>query len=152
MTMSPVDGVFTRAYLQPSADGDVLTTGSLTTPAELSRDMKEIPSVADSLAKKGGAGVEALPTLPAAQARQLAQADELLRVGDVIGARLVLERAARQGSALAVFKLAETYDPRRLRAWGVYGLRAQAITARELYKRAHILGVEEAQQRAQDLL
>ena len=46
-----------------------------------------------------------------ADGRQIAKAEELLRQGDVSGARLLLEHASRQGSAVASFKLAETYDP-----------------------------------------
>jgi hypothetical protein len=62
----------------------------------------------------------------------LVRADALLEQRDIIGARLLLERAAAAGSARAVFLLAETYDPRMLSSWRTYGLRRSAEGARAL--------------------
>jgi hypothetical protein len=72
----------------------------------------------------------------------LVKADELLRRGDVGGARLVLERALREGSELAAFRLAETYDPKRLSAWGVIGTKPDTAKARQLYERACAAGIQ----------
>jgi hypothetical protein len=69
-------------------------------------------------------------------AQKLAKAEELLSRGDIAGARLILEHLLRAGSAAAAFKLAETYDPGRLSAWRVYGVRGDPQKARELYEMA----------------
>jgi TPR repeat protein len=74
--------------------------------------------------------------------RLLVKADELLRRGDVGGARLVLERALGEGSELAAFRLAETYDPKRLSAWGVLGTKPDPGKARQLYERACAAGIQ----------
>jgi hypothetical protein len=78
---------------------------------------------------------------------RIARAEELLRLGDLAGARLVLEHAVRGGSAIAAFKLAETYDRRRLAAWRVVGIRGDEQKANELYKQAHAGGVQNARSR-----
>jgi hypothetical protein len=77
----------------------------------------------------------------------LSRADTFLRIGDLSGARLVLERAVQAGSALAAFKLAETYDPKQLPRWRAQGLRGDWERAQALYERARSGGVTEAQQR-----
>jgi TPR repeat protein len=135
------------------ATRDVLATGSLGTSIELNREIDEASMPADSRVNKvTQTPSNAFPSAPAADTRHLAKAEELLRYGDVSGARLLLEHASRQGSALAAFKLAETYDPGRLRVWRVYGVRPEVTKARELYRRAYTLGVEEARGRAEALL
>jgi len=84
--------------------------------------------------------------------KQLGKAEELLRVGDIVGARWVLEHALPRGNPLVAFKLAETYDARRLAAWGVVGIRGDATKARELYQRAHAGGVQQARERVADVI
>jgi TPR repeat protein len=79
--------------------------------------------------------------------KQLAQVDELLRIGDVAGARLYLEHLLPGGSPAVAFRLAETYDPGRLAAWGVVGVRGDLKKARELYERALAGGIIQAQER-----
>jgi hypothetical protein len=83
--------------------------------------------------------------LSPAQQEQLARADELLRRGDVAGARLLLEHLLSTGSPAVAFKLAETYDPKRLSAWRVFGIRADPRRADELYQRAQAGGVKDAE-------
>jgi hypothetical protein len=61
------------------------------------------------------------------------RARRLIRVGDVSGARLILERAVARGYSQAAFYLAETYDPQVLRAWKVQGMQPDQQRARELY-------------------
>ena len=56
-----------------------------------------------------------------AAARLMTQARLLLGESKIIAARSVLERAAESGNALALFLLAETYDPASLSAWGIFG-------------------------------
>jgi hypothetical protein len=79
--------------------------------------------------------------------RLLARASLLLSQGNIVAARTVLDRAAETGSALALFALAETYDPIILAAWGTFGTQGDAAKARELYARALAGGVQEARDR-----
>ena len=76
----------------------------------------------------------------------LAKANELIRSGDVSGARLLLERALETGSSESAFYLAQTYDPRILASWNVQGIRAEPDKARELYDRAQQGGVTKAKE------
>ena len=94
---------------------------------------------------------ELTPGVTTGENKQLGKAEELLRVGDIVGARWVLEHALPRGNPLVAFKLAETYDARRLAAWGVVGIRGDATKARELYQRAHVGGVPNAHERIADL-
>ena len=92
------------------------------------------------------------PTAPEAPgnleaAHLMAQARLLLDQGNIIAARSVLERAAESGSLLALFLLAETYDPAMLSAWGIFGRRSNVTKARELYAKAVAGGVHEAKYR-----
>jgi hypothetical protein len=91
------------------------------------------------------------PSRSAAQEQQIRKADELLKRGDIAAARIVLEHALRTGNPVVAFKLAETYDPRRIASWGVIGVRGDPQKARALYEQAHAGGVQHARQRAADL-
>jgi hypothetical protein len=71
---------------------------------------------------------------------------ELIRHGDISGARLMLERALADGSGQAAFHLAQTYDPVVLARWQVRGLRGDPVRARVLYGSALARGVEEARE------
>jgi hypothetical protein len=62
-----------------------------------------------------------------------------MRSGDIVGARLLLERASEAEDVRAIVLLAETYDPRALSRLGVLGLRGDADKAEELYARARAL-------------
>jgi TPR repeat protein len=117
----------------PQSDtADVLVTGSISGP-------KEAPAAASP--------TPPAPLGAAAAESWLIRGDELLRIGDVSGARLVLDRALRSGNALAAFKLAETYDRKRLSEWRVVGVKPDPAKARELYERAHASGIEKARER-----
>ena len=93
----------------------------------------------------------AAPLLTSAEERDVGRAEELLRIGNIAGARLVLEHVLRGGNPIVAFKLAETYDPRRLQASRVFGVRGDAQKARELYKQAHAGGVQQAEAQLADL-
>ena len=93
----------------------------------------------------------AAPLLTSEEERDVGRAEELLRIGNIAGARLVLEHVLRGGNPIVAFKLAETYDPRRLQAWRVLGVRGDAQKARELYKQAHAGGVQQAEAQLADL-
>jgi hypothetical protein len=81
----------------------------------------------------------------------IARASELLRLGDISGARLLLDRASSAGEARATFALAETYDPNVLARWGARGIRGDVSKAKELYARALSDGMSEATIRITDL-
>ena len=94
----------------------------------------------------------ARPTAPEAPgnleaAPLMAQARLLLDQGNIIAARRVLESAAERGSTLALFLLAETYDPAMLSAWGIFGRRGDVTKAQKLYAKAVAAGVHEAEYR-----
>lgn len=77
------------------------------------------------------------PRLPAAEiAALLERAHSLTGIGDVAGARHLAELAATDGDADALFILAETFDPARLKQWRVRGVKADPDRARVLYQQA----------------
>jgi hypothetical protein len=74
----------------------------------------------------------------------LQQAEVLLRNSDIDGARLVLERAAADGSGRAVYLLAQTYDPGILQdRWSIRDVRGDPVMAQNLYLRAQAAGVQD---------
>jgi len=83
--------------------------------------------------------------------RLTARADELLQKGDVSGARLLLERSVKSGSARAAFLLAETFDPHVLAKLRVLGIRGDIDKARQFYAQAQALGLSQASERLQAL-
>jgi hypothetical protein len=93
----------------------------------------------------------AAPLLTSEEDRDVGRAEELLRIGNIAGARLVLEHVLRGGNPIVAFKLAETYDPRRLQASRVFGVRGDPQKARELYKQALAGGVQQAEAQLADL-
>jgi hypothetical protein len=91
---------------------------------------------------------------PAASAPAAAEVAELIKrardrieLGDIAGARLLLERAAAGNEPSALMALAETYDPAMLTRWGARGLKADPTKARGLYLRASERGIAEAKAR-----
>jgi hypothetical protein len=84
-------------------------------------------------------GVAALPTnrpeMILAE-RLVERAERLIDLRDVGGARLLLERAVSLGHGRSAHLLAQTYDPRMLRAWHVVGMNGDLIKAKEFYDRA----------------
>jgi len=77
----------------------------------------------------------------------LKRARALIGVGDIAGARRVLERAARAKDGPVLFALAETYDPAMLAQWGVVGMRPDVERARALYQQALERGMGQARER-----
>jgi len=88
-------------------------------------------------------------------ARLVEQGRLLLDQGNITAARSMLKRAAESGSTLALFLLAETYDPAILSDWGIFsawgvfggGRRGNVTKARGLYAKAVAGGVHEARYR-----
>jgi hypothetical protein len=90
------------------------------------------------------APVRPAPMAAAEVERALRRAETLLSQGDISAARLFLERAAEGGSGRALFRLAETYDPRALQRWGARGIKGSPERARDLYRKAQGAGEAEA--------
>ena len=75
------------------------------------------------------------------------QAEQFIGSGDVVTARIVLQRAAEAGDADAAVALGATYDPIVLANLGVAGLGANVEKARIWYQKAESLGSTEATRR-----
>ena len=80
----------------------------------------------------------------AAQSAYLAKARELLGLGQIAAARLVLQRAADAGNAEAALNLGDTYDPLRLFEMGTRGIVGDLEKAEFWYEKADELGSAEA--------
>jgi len=78
--------------------------------------------------------------------------NELVVNGDLVGARLVFERAAQAGDSRAALALASTYDPLVLEHLGERGLAPDVAMARFWYEKAKELGSTEAPQRLEVLV
>lgn len=77
----------------------------------------------------------------------MTRAKSLLGVGDIVAARLLLERAANAQDATAAFMLAQSYDPAVLGTSDARRIAADATAARDWYQKAAALGSAEARQR-----
>jgi hypothetical protein len=84
---------------------------------------------------------------PSAIEKFVERAEELLARGDISSARLFLERASEAGNGRALFRLAETYDPRALQRWNVVGQQGSTVKARKYYEQAAAKGLAEAKDR-----
>jgi hypothetical protein len=100
------------------------------------------------------------PTAPAPQvkhveAQELAtlmkRAKDMLAMGDIPSARLLLERAAEGQDAIAALMLARTYDPAVLGTSDVRNITPEPDKARAWYQKAAQFGSAEAQQRLAQL-
>lgn len=93
-----------------------------------------------------------LPFLAAdEEALLLARGKALTASGDVAGARLAYEFAARRNSADAMFALAQTYDPEYNSAWSISGIRPNMSAALKWYGHAAKLGHDRAALRKREL-
>jgi TPR repeat protein len=81
----------------------------------------------------------------------LKRGQELVAIGDLASARVVLRRAAEAHDARAALALAGTYDPLVLEKLAVYGLRADISLARSWYETAKEFGSAEAPRRLEML-
>jgi hypothetical protein len=77
----------------------------------------------------------------------MTKADRLIAKGDIIGARVIYQRAAEMGSGAAALALGATYDPNRLWSLGALGIAGNKERARQWYQRAGDLGNSEAKAR-----
>ncbi|MBR0819101.1 hypothetical protein [Bradyrhizobium liaoningense] len=81
----------------------------------------------------------------------MTRAKNLLKVGDIVAARLLLERAANAQDATAAFLLAQTHDPAVLGTSDARSIAGDATVARDWYQKAAALGSAEARQRLAQL-
>ena len=77
----------------------------------------------------------------------LKRGEELVAVGELGPARLVLRRAAEAGDPNAAFALATTYDPTLLEALRVIGVAPDTAMARAWYEKAKEFGSTDASRR-----
>ena len=81
----------------------------------------------------------------------LQRGHEVAGKGDLVGARLLFQRAAEAGDSEAALALAGTYDPIVLEHLGERGLASDVAAARFWYQKAQELGSKEAPQRLEML-
>jgi TPR repeat protein len=75
------------------------------------------------------------------------RAKDLIAIGDIASARLLLERAADAQEASAALLLAQTYDPAVLGAQDMRSITPDPAAARTWYQKAAQLGSPDATQR-----
>jgi len=68
-------------------------------------------------------------------ARLIARGDSLLKLGDIASARLMFERAAVHGSAVAATAVGKTHDPAFHMELGVMGPQADSEAAADWYRK-----------------
>jgi len=73
--------------------------------------------------------------------------EQLMATGDVVAARIVLQRAAESDEATAALALGAAYDPNVLARLGVVGISADVEKARTWYQKAESLGSPDARRR-----
>jgi hypothetical protein len=84
---------------------------------------------------------------PATLAGMMSRAKELMTIGDITSARLLLQRAAEAQDADAAFMLGQTYDPAILGSQDIRSITPDPAIARHWYQKAAQLGSADAQQR-----
>jgi len=96
-----------------------------------------------------GSAAPARPKVSAQEVEDmLARSRKLLEIGDIAGARLMLDYLARQDSPRGAFALAQTYDPQFLENLSVRGgVRPNMAKALQWYRKAAQLGSEPASTR-----
>jgi hypothetical protein len=103
------------------------------------------PVALDNQASSAAAPPAAASPDDADFAKLATKATEAIHMGDIAGARLVLEHAIAAGDTTAVYALAETYDPRVLAQLHVRGMTGDPDKARVLYEQALAKGITKAQ-------
>ena len=138
-------------------DPDTLRTSELRTTgmAQLTK-LSEKEAVA--MLPSGEPGTQASPssktirTLDPDEIKVLVkQGEQFAAAGDLVGARVVLQRAAEAGDSTAAMALGATYDPVVLAKIGVVGFSADVEQARSWYRKAESLGSSEATRRLEAL-
>jgi TPR repeat protein len=124
-----------------------VTTASAAPVADLAVKTEVFPLLDTPKATAPGAPAVTKGPTATEVAEMIKRARGRLDLGDIAGARLLLERAASGNDPNALMALAETYDPAMLTRLGVRGPKGDLAKARELYERAAASGAPEAGQR-----
>jgi hypothetical protein len=98
------------------------------------------PTATVPQAPPAGPPTAALHLDPAEIAILLKRGQDALNNGDLVAARLLLQRAATAGSADGALALAQTFDPAVIGRLGAVGVVADAAKARDWYQKAARLG------------
>ena len=114
------------------------------------------PSGSEPVAGKRDHATPVSPLAPAKaiqprDADAVAAVDHFMKSGDILSARILLNRAARTGDAQATLELGMTFDPIVLAERGVRGFTSDVAQARAWYERAMALGSTEASRSLQRL-
>jgi general secretion pathway protein A len=130
-----------------SNEGSRATVAKETAQQEGAASSGSPPAPTASPPNSAAPAVAPAMTMPAASpipaeivAVLIKRGDELLKIGDISGARLAYERAAAGGSAGAMTALGMTYDPSFLNRSNAIGIRADPAKAAEWYRKAATLG------------
>jgi hypothetical protein len=146
-----VPALATNATLPPSRDEIALALKT----AHQTQAPAENQQLAVAAAPVAAAPVVAGPPVRRLDADELAtlmtRAKALLAAGDILPARLLLERAAEAQEAGAALMLAQTYDPTVLGTQDIRNITPDPALARNWYQRAAQLGSADAQRRLSQL-
>jgi TPR repeat protein len=130
-----------------SNEGSRATVANETAQQEGAASSGSPPAPTASPANSAAPAVAPAVMMPAASpipaeivAVLIKRGDELLKIGDISGARLAYERAAAGGNAGAMTALGMTYDPSFLNRSNAIGIRADPAKAAEWYRKAATLG------------
>ncbi len=124
------------------APGNAGTVTSAKTPAAVTAVARPVAAPVRESTSPAAETLQKSQRLPRRQlsaeeeTRFLKRGEELLQLGDVASARLVLEHAARRDSRRAMTALAKTYDPEYLAKLGVRGVKPDKNQANAWYERA----------------
>ena len=138
----PVRGAANRSTPANSSQlvGTAAPSTSVRSTASQPQKLAQIPEARSRPSESAALPALAVPVPPPSspsETRALVErATRLIKLGDISGARLVLERGMMRGDRRAIFLLAQTYDPRVLRSWNVQGLRPDPDRANVLYDKA----------------
>jgi len=106
-------------------------------------------------APPGASASSAVASKPALNADEIATLVKRGRVfmsdGDVVAARLLLQRAAEAGSAEAALALGASFDPLIIKQAGAIGIQTDSAQARQWYQKAAALGSDAASKQLANL-
>jgi TPR repeat protein len=112
--------------------------------ASLTNPTPNVPITEAPKATQAMAANQPAPLTQADMRRLAEKAAQAVRDGDIMGARVILERAIEAGDPTAILALAQTHDPRVLDRMGVRGIKGDPSRARALYQQASEKGLKEA--------
>ena len=145
-------GQATAPETPPSEIITTTTTLPASRPAGAVEQNSRVASVEPDLAASEPVAPRVTRTMSENEVRSMMQqANDLLDVGDIAGARLLLEYVAESGSAAGARDLAKTYDPDYLAARGVTGMRPNLDQSIKWYKMAVAFGNRESMPRVREL-